>query len=112
MQRAQGVLLFLVCFNNSARIEIYGVTCSSSSCPFLCALAAPNVKLDAFPMSLPHKHPPQKFLENKFLMQEKEFTSHPKMQNRYQIGLSVVMVGSLCSLCEDLGLHVVLHVMK
>ena len=38
MQRAQGVLLFLVRFNNSARFEIHGVTCSSSSRPFLCAL--------------------------------------------------------------------------
>ena len=31
MQRAQGVLLFLVHFNNSARFEIHGVTRSSSS---------------------------------------------------------------------------------
>ena len=38
MQRAQGMLLFLVRFNNSARFEIYGVTRSSSSRPFLCAL--------------------------------------------------------------------------
>ena len=38
MQRAQGVLLFLVHFNNSARFEIYRVTRSSSSRPFLCAL--------------------------------------------------------------------------
>ena len=38
MQRAQGVLLFLVRFNNSARFEIHEVTRSSSSCPFLCAL--------------------------------------------------------------------------
>ena len=30
MQRVQGVLLFLVRFNNSARFEIYGVTRSSS----------------------------------------------------------------------------------
>ena len=37
-QRAQGVLLFLVRFNKSARFEIYGVTRSSSSRPFLCAL--------------------------------------------------------------------------
>ena len=42
MQRVQGVLLFLVCFNNSARFEIYGVTCSSSSRPFLCALDGPE----------------------------------------------------------------------
>ena len=34
----QSVLLFLVCFNNSAQFKIYGVTRSSSSCPFLCAL--------------------------------------------------------------------------
>ena len=39
MQRAQGMLLFLVRFNNSTRFEIYGVTRSSSSRPFLCALA-------------------------------------------------------------------------
>ena len=38
MQCAQGVLLFLVRFNNSARFEIYGVTRSSSSHPFSCAL--------------------------------------------------------------------------
>ena len=38
MQRAQGMLLFLVHFNNSAWFEIYGVTGSSSSRPFLCAL--------------------------------------------------------------------------
>ena len=41
MRRAQDVLLFLVRFNNSARFEIYGVTRSSSSRPFLCALALP-----------------------------------------------------------------------
>ena len=34
----QGVLLFLVRFNNSAQFEIYGVTRSSSSRLFLCAL--------------------------------------------------------------------------
>ena len=38
VQRVQGVLLFLVRFNNSARFEIYGVTRSSSSRPFLCVL--------------------------------------------------------------------------
>ena len=38
IQRAQGVLLFLVRFNNSGRFEIYRVTRSSSSRPFLCAL--------------------------------------------------------------------------
>ena len=37
-QRAQVMLLFLVRFNNSVRFEIYGVTRSSSSRPFLCAL--------------------------------------------------------------------------
>ena len=40
MRRAQGVVLFLVRFNNSARFEIYEVARSSSSRPFLCALAA------------------------------------------------------------------------
>ena len=44
MQRAQGVLLFLVCFNNSTRFEIYGVTCSSSSRLFLCALARTHLE--------------------------------------------------------------------
>ena len=39
IQRAQGMLLFLVRFNNSARFEIYRVTRSSSSHPFLCTLA-------------------------------------------------------------------------
>ena len=38
MQRVQGMLLFLVHFNNSVRFEIHGVTRSSSSRPFLCAL--------------------------------------------------------------------------
>ena len=38
MQCVQGVLLFLVRFNNSGQFEIYGVTRSSSSRPFLCAL--------------------------------------------------------------------------
>ena len=42
MQRAQGVLLFLVRFNNSTRFEIYGVTRSSSSRPFLCTLDKPE----------------------------------------------------------------------
>ena len=43
MQHAQGVLLFLVRFNNSARFEIYGFTRSSSSRPFLCALVIMDV---------------------------------------------------------------------
>ena len=38
MQHAQGVLLFLVRFNNSAQVEIYGVTRSFTSRPFLCTL--------------------------------------------------------------------------
>ena len=38
MQRVQGVLLFLVRFNNFAQFEIHGVTRSYSSRPFLCAL--------------------------------------------------------------------------
>ena len=42
MQRVQGVLLFLVRFNNSAQFEIYRVTRSSSSRLFLCALAELN----------------------------------------------------------------------
>ena len=37
---AQYVLLFLVQFNNSDQFKIYGVTCSYSSRPFLCALEA------------------------------------------------------------------------
>ena len=47
IQRAQGVLIFLVCFNNSAWFEIYGVTRSSSRRPFLCALelSLPPLKL-------------------------------------------------------------------
>ena len=45
MQRAQGVLLFLVRFNNSARFEIHGVTRSSSSRPFLCALGQTIVQI-------------------------------------------------------------------
>ena len=34
----QYVLLFLVWFNNSDRFQGYGVTCSYSSCPFLCTV--------------------------------------------------------------------------
>ena len=39
MQRAQGVLLFLVLAVNSAQFRVYIVTRSYSSRPFLCALA-------------------------------------------------------------------------
>ena len=42
MQRAQGVLLFLVRFDNPARFEIHGVTRSSFSRPFLCFLVHDN----------------------------------------------------------------------
>ena len=44
IQRVQCVLLFLVRFNNSVQFEIYRVTHSSSSRPFLCDLVG-NIQL-------------------------------------------------------------------
>ena len=46
MQHAQYVLLFLVLGVNSDQFQIYGVTRSYSSCPFLCALAG-SIEHDA-----------------------------------------------------------------
>ena len=52
MQHVQGMLLFLVLAVNSAWFEFYVVTRSSSSHPFLCALATVDAEVHSSSVSI------------------------------------------------------------